>query len=392
MHGICLWQRAMSKQPATPVTPTLNAAPPPPSRVIALPRRSGPAGVGDSNAEQRQIERMALSAVKLAALGPQLAGLAGRMEEQANAQAQQAERIATATRELTERLGAVVGRLQTATGNVQEVMGEIARIADQTRILSINASIEAARAGEHGRAFNVVAREVQQLADQTRGSTQLIEGRVQAIRGSVGEVAAAVTSTDQTGAALTVQAVNTQVQVMAETAEKQRDGAKSLRGLGDAANRLTEELLLAVGTFRLTAHARAIHDIRGMLALLASAFHDVDRLEKAMSAWLAEHAGFELLYATDTAGRQLSANVGWTDGRVGTDATVRGKSWRERPWFEQALRKPEEAVVSDIYRSAATGDYCFTVSAVVRDGSGLPLGVLGADVNFQKLLNCDGRR
>ncbi len=384
----------MSKPTTSTVSgsPTLNAAPPD-GCVIALPRRppdaEPAAAIGRS---PQQIERMALSAVRLAALGPQLAGLAGRMEEQADAQAQQAERIASATRELTDRLGAVVGRLQTATGNVHDVMGEIARIADQTRILSINASIEAARAGEQGRAFNIVAREVQQLADQTRGSTKLIEERVQAIRGSVGDVAASVSATAAAGSAVTVQAVNTQVQVMARTAEKQRDGAKSLRGLGDEANRLTEELLLAVGTFRLAVHHRAAHEVRGLLSQLAAGFHEAARLEKTLAAWLGEHAGFELLYVTDTTGRQISSNLGWKEARVAADASARGKHWRERPWFEQALLRPDEAVISDIYRSAATGDYCFTVSAVVRTPNGLPLGVLGADVNFQRLLASDNRR
>lgn len=383
----------MSKQSANPVTPTLNAAPPPPGRVIALPRRASAGEAPAGTAEQQHIERMALSAVRLAALGPQLAALAVRMDEQANTQARQAEGIAVATRELTERLGAVVGRLQAATGNVQSVMGDIARIADQTRILSINASIEAARAGEQGRAFSIVAREVQELADQTRGSTQLIGERVQAIRGSVGEVAASVTpGADAAPGFVTVQSVNTQVQVMAGTAEQQRDGAKSLRVLGDAANRLTEQLLLEVGTFRLGVHRRAARDVRGLLPELAPVMEQPGRCEQILSGWLVAHPGFELLYATDTAGRQLTGNIGWKDGRIATDSSVCGKNWRERPWFANALRKPDEIVTSDIYRSAATGDYCFTVSAVVRSTAGLPLGVLAADVNFQKLLAGDERR
>ncbi len=336
---------------------------------------------------------MALSAVRLAALGPQLAALAVRMDEQANMQARQAEGIAAATRELTERLGAVVGRLQAATGNVQSVMGDIARIADQTRILSINASIEAARAGEQGRAFSVVAREVQALADQTRGSTQLIGERVQAIQGSVGEVAASVTpGTEVASDFVSVQSVNGQVQVMAGTAEQQRDGAKSLRGLGDATNRLTEELLLAVGTFRLAAHRRAAAEVRELLPGLAPVMEQSERCEQILAGWLAGHPGFELLYATDTGGRQITGNVGWKGGCIATDSSVCGQDWRERPWFINALRQPGDVVISDIYRSAATGDYCFTVSAVVCSTSGLPLGVLAADVNFQKLLVDDGKR
>jgi hypothetical protein len=390
----------MSKQPASSTTPTLNAAPPSFGRAKALSALAQAAPVPavverGPVSGQSQIEAMALSAVRLAAIGPQLASLAVKMEEQADSQAHQAEQIAGATRALTDRLGVLIGRLQTASVNVHEVMGDIARIADQTRILSINASIEAARAGEHGRAFNIVAREVQQLADQTRGSTELIEERVQAIQGSVSEVAASVTSASDNAAgappAVTVESVNAQVQVMAGTAESQRAGARSLRTFGDQANRLTEELLLAVGTFRLGVHRHAEQDVRAIMAELAAVVTDTPRLEQVLQGCLHRHSAFELLYFTDPHGRQLSGNIGWKAGRTWSDAAARGRDWRDRPWFKDALRQPDQVATTDIYRSAATGDYCFTISAVVRDTKGVAQGVLGADVNFQKLLVADAR-
>lgn len=67
---------------------------------------------------------------------------------------------------------------------IQEVIELIASIANQTNLLSLNASIEAARAGEHGRGFAVVATEIRTLADQCKESADKISNIVNALIGN----------------------------------------------------------------------------------------------------------------------------------------------------------------------------------------------------------------
>lgn len=70
---------------------------------------------------------------------------------------------------------------------VEKMSKEIQRIAKQTNLLALNASIEAARAGEHGRGFAIVAKNVQELAAETKGASENITTKVSEISSSVNE-------------------------------------------------------------------------------------------------------------------------------------------------------------------------------------------------------------
>ena len=75
-----------------------------------------------------------------------------------------------------------LGRKSQQVGAILDLINEL---ADQTNVLSINASIEAAGAGDAGRRFGVVADEIRKLADRVAGSTRDIRTLLEEIRSAV---------------------------------------------------------------------------------------------------------------------------------------------------------------------------------------------------------------
>lgn len=79
--------------------------------------------------------------------------------------------VAERSNQALEMLSALNDKIE----RVRNVTSMIEGIAEQTHLLSLNASIEAARAGEHGRGFAVVAGEVRNLALKTSTATQSVD-------------------------------------------------------------------------------------------------------------------------------------------------------------------------------------------------------------------------
>jgi len=90
-------------------------------------------------------------------------------------------------------------KLSAQTQSIGEIIGAVNDLADQSNLLSVNASIEAAKAGEFGKGFAVVASEVKTLADQSKEATEQVKTILSDIQIATSE---AVQSTERSGNAV----------------------------------------------------------------------------------------------------------------------------------------------------------------------------------------------
>lgn len=181
----------------------------------------------------------------------------GNMIEHTNSQVENLTNTANLMRESSEEAAATLKELdninqqaiasidviyeQTNITNIsalkiKEATTLISSIAEETNLLSLNASIEAARAGEAGRGFAVVASQIQKLADQSNESANQID---QIIHALIEDSEKAVKTMDEVKTIMNLQSEN--VHKTGQVFEQVRDGiSSSISGVGEIATRTTQ--------------------------------------------------------------------------------------------------------------------------------------------------------
>ncbi|GAB6902131.1 methyl-accepting chemotaxis protein [Kineosporia succinea] len=144
---------------------------------------------------------------------------AGTIDERVNG----AHTVAQAVSERAERANQVAQALSASLEKVTGMAQLIAGIADQTKLLALNANIEAVRAGEVGKGFEVVAGEVKNLAMTTAASTE----KITAIIGTI-ERDAAEMSRSVAGVVASIADVDTATSGLAQVADQQRGTVEQL--------------------------------------------------------------------------------------------------------------------------------------------------------------------
>ena len=128
----------------------------------------------------------------------------------------EAARLVVETNQRATNSDSLVNTLKDKAQNIGKVIDAIASLADQTKLLALNASIEAANAGDAGKGFAVVAAEVKELARQSFESAEEIKQEITGIQQSSGEVVGAISEIKEY-----VRQVNEISQAIASSIEEQ---------------------------------------------------------------------------------------------------------------------------------------------------------------------------
>lgn len=171
-----------------------------------------------------------------------------------------------ATTQVTAEVISNIEDLEKASQSIANIVGAINDIADETSLLSLNASIEAARAGDAGRGFAVVAESIRKLAEQSLNS-------VNEIRNIVGKIQKQTVDTVEVAKQAEL-IVNSQEEALKATIDVFHDIDKHVSGLAENLSQISAGIDAMEGAKKDT--LAAIESISAVAEETASAVTEVN--------------------------------------------------------------------------------------------------------------------
>ena len=168
---------------------------------------------------------------------------------------EKASKTLLSLRQINEDVKKIIGEVQEQTNRTNESVKKIQAattfinsIAEDTGLLSLNASIEAARAGDSGRGFAVVAEQIKNLSEQSNESSKEIEATAEVLRADSEKAVQAMQQMQEIIASQSESMQETQ-QAVAEVIEEIASSMKSIAQIKESSGRLEgarNEVLQAV--------------------------------------------------------------------------------------------------------------------------------------------------
>lgn len=176
---------------------------------------------------------------------------------------------------------------------ISSILSIIGKIAQQTNLLSLNATVEAARAGKHGRGFAVVAGEVKELAARTAKATQEIEDMVESFQEGVNQIIKGVrvnadlnatldemlgsSTTNIAGIIQSIQKISKMIEQTSDATRQQADAYENIDDSMGSINQAFYEIL--DGTDMLVKNGDAILKFTGHLQAILNKIDKKDHLQ-----------------------------------------------------------------------------------------------------------------
>jgi methyl-accepting chemotaxis protein len=190
------------------------------------------------------------------------------------------------THELTMSTAKTIDELQRSVGEISQILTVIEEVANRTNLLSLNAAIIAAQAGEHGAGFTVVADEIRELAERTRGSTKEISTIIKAV---------------QSGSRQAVAKMHEGVAKVTDNVRLAQDAATSLAKIVESATRSYDMATRITRALEEQSHAsRRLHEVTSRMS---------DHISEINRATREQARGTQLMAQESERVRDIAAQV-----------------------------------------------------------------------------------
>lgn len=208
----------------------------------------------------------------------EIAGIVANGNAKSEQMMRSMDAIGVSTRQTAERIKSLSDRMD----DIDEAVNTISGVADQTTLLSLNASIEANKAGEMGKGFSVVAHEIRRLSDRSIDSASNINAMVRDIQRatessalamdkSSEEIRHGVVLVSESAEALTqinaaMERIQEQMTMIVESVRAQAESSRMVQSTS------TEMLSSANMVSKAASQTRSVtHDLSNMAAQLSAA-------------------------------------------------------------------------------------------------------------------------